>query len=122
MPFYSKCISFFEVMTRRKKFAPKHLSLEQLRKWWHEFYAPIEDGPIIAHHLDEASTYIVVTEKFQDLKVEWDKVINESREEIKSTERRFKILITPPLADLEKIFLMVQDKLGQDKEKGPVNE
>lgn len=115
---YNRCISFFEVMTGRKKFASKHLSLEQLRKRWHEVYASIDDGPITTHHLDDAATYIIIFEKFQDLKVEWDKVIKESREEIKSIERRFNLLITPPLADLENIFLRVQDKLGQDKDKG----
>lgn len=31
---YDKCIYFFEVMIGRKKFAPKHLNLEQLRKLW----------------------------------------------------------------------------------------
>lgn len=29
---YNKCISVFEIMTGRKKFAPKHLNLEKLRK------------------------------------------------------------------------------------------
>lgn len=118
---YNKCISFFEVMSRRNKFASKHLSLEQLRKWWHEVYAPSDDGPITAHHLDDVATYIAMMEKFLNLQVEWDKVIKESREEIKSIERRFKLLIIPSHANLEKIFIRVQDKLGQHKGKGLVN-
>ena len=31
---YNGCISFFEIMTGRRKIAPKYLSLEQLKKWW----------------------------------------------------------------------------------------
>lgn len=109
---YNRCISFFEIMTGRNKFALSNLDLEQLRKWWHEVYALVGDGPIIGHHLDDVSTYVTIMEKYQDIKVEWDVVVRKLREEIKSMERKFKVLITPPLADLYLIFLMVQDKLN----------
>lgn len=39
--FYNGCIAFFEIMIGRRKIAPKYLSLEQLRKWWQDLYAPI---------------------------------------------------------------------------------
>lgn len=41
--------------------------------------------------------------------------VDNSRVEIKSIERRFNVLITPPLANLERNFIKVQDKLDWDK-------
>jgi hypothetical protein len=79
---YNKCISYFEIMIGRKKFPPKHLTLEQLRKWWHEVYSQVDDGLITTHNLDDSSTYIIFMDKYQDLKVEWDDLINKSRGEI----------------------------------------
>lgn len=57
---YEGCITFFEVMTGRRKIAPKYLSLEQLKEWWHNVYAPDSENVITGHQLDDAATYLAV--------------------------------------------------------------
>lgn len=61
---YEGCIAFFEIMTGRRKISPKYLSLEQLREWWHDVYAPDSENVITGHQLDDAATYLVVIDKY----------------------------------------------------------
>jgi hypothetical protein len=45
-------------------------------------------------------------------------MIKQAREDIRSIERKFKVLGFPPLVELEIIFSLVSEKEGQDEYKG----
>lgn len=94
-------------MTGRRKIAPKYLSLENLREWWHDAYAPDSENVIIGHKLDDAATYLVVMDKYQVHKDDWNKVVKQSKEENGSIECRLKIFPLPPITKLDKVFLRV---------------
>lgn len=50
-------------------------------------YAPLDDGSIFEHQLDDVATYLIVIDKHMTYKVDWDKWVKHSREEIVSIER-----------------------------------
>lgn len=84
---YNGCIAFCKIMIGRRNIVPNYLSLEQLRKWWNDVYAPINDDSISEHQLDDAATYIAIIDKYLTYKVDWDRSVRKSREEIASIER-----------------------------------
>lgn len=84
---YNGSIAFFEIMIGRRKITPKYLSLEQLREWWHDVYAPLDDGSISKHQMDDMATYLVVIDKHVTYKVDWDRSVKHSRDKIASIER-----------------------------------